>query len=147
MICCSVKPPLAVPRRFAMLRLLAMRLVGMTGVGVAEAADTVWLAAVTAMVFPVLPFLSAAVGIIVIAEVGVVGEVTAAMGEPSLGLGEELDVATTVLVEVAAAGAELAIGVTVIKLRCVASRVAILFRFVEFGKLCLLLWLGFVSVI
>lgn len=80
-----------------------------------------------------------------IAEAVDVGEVTAAMGEQSLGLGEDVDDPTTVLVGVpgAAAAAEFAIGVTVIKLRCVARRVAILLGFIltfeEFGKLYFIL--------
>lgn len=131
MICCRVKLPLAVPRRFAMLRLLAIRLVGMTVgvVGAAEAATVDWLD----MDFPV-PFLRAAVGIAVMLGVTAVGDVTT-MEEPSTlegdpppvaptGLGEEVTGAATVVV--GDVGVGFAIGVTVMKLRCVAKRVAIL---------------------
>lgn len=134
MICCRVKVPLAVSRRFAMLRLLAIRLVGMTAGVVAAAAA---LAAATVAVwldmdFPV-PFLRAAVGMAVMLGATVtVGDVTA-MDEQSLegdppdgppGLWEGVTGAATVVV--GEVGVGFAIGVTVMKLRCVAKRVAIL---------------------
>lgn len=143
MICCSVRLPFCDPRRLAMLRLLAIRLVGMGAVVAAAAALLTAVVAellgtaVMVSVFPPVPVLifrgleripvATLAGIVMVADVDVVevGDDGSGSEPGSLTIwpsGDELDG----LAAVGTVGVGAAIGVTVIKLRCVAKRVAIL---------------------